>query len=94
MRLALKPLSRNASSCTFIESNKSSYLKLLENKNNLNAVGAKILETDGLKFLKSNDELFDVIFCDPPFGMFDSVDLIDLASQHLTNDGLIYFEST
>ena len=45
------------------------------------------------KFLKSNDELFDVIFCDPPFGMFDSIDLIDLASQHLTNDGLIYFES-
>ena len=37
--------------------------------------------------------MFDVIFCDPPFGMFDSVDLIDLASQHLTNDGLIYFES-
>ena len=91
--LGFEALSRNASSCTFIESNKSSYLKLLENKKNLNAVGAKILETDGLKFLKSNDELFDVIFCDPPFGMFDSIDLIDLASQHLTNDGLIYFES-
>jgi len=91
--LGFEALSRNASSCTFIESNKSSYLKLEENKNNLNAVKAKIFEGDGLKFLENNNELFDIIFCDPPFGILDSLDLIELANKSLTKNGLIYFES-
>ena len=91
--LGFEALSRNSLSCTFIESNKSSYLKLIENKNNLNALNAKIFEADSLNFLKSNNELFDVIFCDPPFGAFDSLELIEIIRRSLTKDGLIYFES-
>ena len=44
-------------------------------------------------FIKNNSESFDIIFCDPPFKMNETLLLIDRLRQLLNPEGIIYFES-
>ncbi|MBT4759698.1 MAG: 16S rRNA (guanine(966)-N(2))-methyltransferase RsmD [Nitrosomonadales bacterium] len=91
--LGFEALSRNAESCTFIENNPSTYQKLLENKKNLNADNAIIKKMSADFFIKDNEELFDIIFFDPPFILDNSIQLIELVRNFLMPKGVIYFET-
>ena len=91
--LGLEALSRNASSCIFIESNYEVYLNLIDNKRKLNVEHAFIKNMNAELFIKNNSESFDIIFCDPPFKMNETLLLIDRLRQLLNPEGIIYFES-
>ena len=82
--LGFEALSRNAESCTFVENNPSTFQKLIENKENLKADNA---------IIKKNDELFDIIFFDPPFVLDNSIQLIEFIRKFLKPHGVIYFET-
>ena len=91
--LGFEALSRNAQSCTFVENNPNTFKKLLENKKNLNAENADIKKIHADHFIKNNEELFDIIFFDPPFILDNSVQLIELIRKFLKPNGVIYFET-
>jgi len=91
--LGFEALSRNASSCIFVEKNKEIFTQLTNNKKYLNANMASILHCSADIFLKSNTKKFDVIFFDPPFMSKDDYELLDSLVYHLKPNGLIYMES-
>jgi 16S rRNA (guanine966-N2)-methyltransferase len=64
-----------------------------ENKKLLQAEKAQVYFTDALLFLQKNHIKFDIIFCDPPFNEGWEDKLFPQLANHLTKDGLIYFES-
>ena len=63
------------------------------NKKNLNAENADIKKIHADHFIKNNEELFDIIFFDPPFILDNSVQLIELIRKFLKPNGVIYFET-
>lgn len=90
--LGFEALSRNASSCVFVEKNKDSFIELMRNKDSLKANKASIVHGPAVNFLKNNKEEFDVIFFDPPFMNKDAYLLLDNLANHLKPEGLIYIE--
>ena len=44
-------------------------------------------------FIKNNEELFDIIFFDPPFVLDNSIQLIEFIRKFLKPNGVIYFET-
>jgi len=65
--LGIEAVSRGASACTFVESDRSLARLLAENLARLKIVDARVLETDALAMLNRTPEPFDIVFLDPPF---------------------------
>jgi 16S rRNA G966 N2-methylase RsmD len=59
----------------------------------LKADAAQILNMDALVFLDKNQQLFDVVFLDPPYhqGWLDKV--LAQLPKHLSAEGVIYVEA-
>lgn len=90
--LGFESLSRNAQSCILVDNNTLTISGLIDNKNNLNAKNALIVNSTAEIFLKNNDELFDIIFFDPPFASVDMYLLLSKIKSHLKPKGIIYLE--
>ena len=90
--LGFESLSRNAQSCILVDNNTLTISGLIDNKNNLNARNALIVNSTAEIFLKNNDELFDIIFFDPPFASVDMYLLLSKIKSHLKPKGIIYLE--
>ena len=91
--LGFESLSRNAESCSLVEKNRSTALNLTENANNLNAKNAFIVNSTAEIFLDNNNDLFDIIFYDPPFFIDNTNLLLSEIKNHLKPEGIIYFET-
>ena len=91
--LGFESLSRNAQLCTLVDSNKKTVLSLLDNKNNLNADNALIINSTAENFLKNNKDFFDIVFYDPPFVTVDPYPLLSEIKKHLKPNGYIYLET-
>ncbi len=66
--LGIEAISRGASGCTFVESDRMLARLLAENLARLKIDTARVLETDALNMLSRAAEPFDIAFLDPPFG--------------------------
>lgn len=86
-------LSRNAKALVMVEYAKLASQSLSENKAMLNAENCQILTMDAMPFLTSNQQLFDVIFCDPPYQKQWLDKLLPILGSHLSNDGVLYAEA-
>ncbi|MDB2599982.1 16S rRNA (guanine(966)-N(2))-methyltransferase RsmD [Gammaproteobacteria bacterium] len=87
--LGLEALSRGAHHVTFVEKEKILYKNI---KKNISQLGYedKIRATcsDAIKWLKTNQQKFDVIFLDPPFDQIDYKILIrTIYRSDVLNDG-------
>ena len=91
--LGFESLSRNAESCLLVEKKRSTALTLTDNSNNLNAENALIINSTAENFLDNNNDLFDIIFYDPPFLIGNPNFLLSEIKNHLKPDGIIYFET-
>ncbi|MDP3743009.1 MAG: 16S rRNA (guanine(966)-N(2))-methyltransferase RsmD [Methylotenera sp.] len=91
--MGFEALSRNAKSAVLVEKAPVVYKAILENKSTLNAINAQVLNDDALSFLGKNQQLFDVVFLDPPYnqGWLDKV--LPLLPAHLNNDAVVYAEA-
>ncbi len=91
--LGFEALSRNAASTVIVEKTPAVYKTILENKAVLKAENAQVLNIDALTFLAKNQQLFDVIFLDPPYnhGWLDQV--IPILPAHLSAHGVVYAEA-
>ena len=89
----IESLSRGASHLTSVESNSSVFKILLKNIK-------KICPNDDIKlhrstvdrFLNINNNKFDIIFADPPYGEFDFFDLKENISKFLNLNGIFCME--
>lgn len=91
--LGFEALSRNAKTAVMVEKTSVVYKAILENKTTLRANAAQVFNMDALSFLDKNQQLFDVIFLDPPYnqGWLDKV--LPLLSNHLSPQGVVYVEA-
>ena len=91
--MGFEALSRNAKSVTMIEQSGVAFKALNQNKALLNASDLLILQQDALLFLSQNKQLFDVIFCDPPYNKNWLGQLLPQLKQHLAPNGMVYAEA-
>jgi 16S rRNA (guanine966-N2)-methyltransferase len=92
--LGLEALSRGAAHVTFIEQDATAACDLDARLTQWQARGARVVQTDALRYLAGTAQRFDIVFLDPPF----ATDLLERAAALLEagawlKDGaLIYVE--
>jgi len=67
--LGLEAKSRGANHVTFVEQNSVLSDQLQQSIDMLGVHDISLQRTDSLQWIKNNDQKFDVIFLDPPFGL-------------------------
>ena len=90
--LGIEAISRGAKSVTLVDASKQVTENLKENLKSLSIENAKVINQKAEQFLGSNQQLFDLVFLDPPFdkGMLDLI--LDQIKPHLSKHALIYVE--
>ena len=91
--MGFEALSRNAKGVTMIEQSALAFKALKQNQTMLNASEMLILQQDALAFLSQNKQLFDIIFCDPPYNKDWLSQLLPQLKQHLAANGRVYVEA-
>lgn len=91
--LGFEALSRNAKNVTMIEQSALAFKALKQHQAMLNANEMLILQQDALVFLSQNKQLFDIIFCDPPYNKNWLEQLLPQLKQHLALNGKVYVEA-
>lgn len=86
-------LSRNAKSVVMVELSKQASKSLSQNKTLLKAENCQILNMDAMQFLASNQQRFDLIFCDPPYEKQWLDKLLPILGEHLSDKGVLYVEA-
>ena len=92
-QLGIEALSRGAKCCTFIDSSIKSYKIGIQNlKSTKLEKKAKVLLTDGIKFLRTIKEMYDIIFLDPPYKTDLLEQSLNIVSQKLNENGIVICE--
>jgi len=91
--LGFEALSRNAKNVVMVENSVLAYQSLMQNQQLLDAKNSHILRQDVLAFLSQNTQLFDVVFCDPPYHKAWLEKILPSLNQHLSPSGLLYIEA-
>lgn len=91
--MGFEALSRHAKSATLVERSAFVYRALLDNKDNLQAESAHIVHADALSYLAHNQQLFDVIFLDPPYHQGLLAEVMPVLASHLAPQGVVYAEA-
>lgn len=93
--LGIEALSRGANTCTFIEKNPKAAKIIEENLQHTKLSDQALLYVeDSIHFLKHTEELFDLIFLDPPYRLNllpESLNLI-ASKKLLSPDGVVVVE--
>ena len=83
--------SRGANSISFVENNRSSINLLKLNIKKFSDINCKIYNMDCFDFLKKTYS-FDLIFADPPYGLYDLKFLTNLVLNRLNFNGTFVLE--
>ncbi len=93
-QLGLEALSRGAAHCVFIEQNKAAAAIVIENAKNANLFeDSKVACMEATAYLQQANEQFDIVFLDPPFGSFESEDLLQKVAGVVAPGGSVLLES-
>lgn len=93
--LGLEALSRGAAFTTFVDSHKKVTQVLKEHLDLLNANGkAEVLQMDGVNFLNTNAQPYDLVFLDPPYHLDFMQKVIPLLETNgwLADNAMLYLE--
>ncbi len=90
--LGIEAVSRGAKSVTLVDANQQVTEILRKNLKTLSIINAKVVNQKAEQFLTNNEQLFDLVFLDPPFNkaMLDLI--MDKIKPHLSKHALIYVE--
>ena len=92
-QLGIEALSRGASHCTFVESNRQAYntvesnIKLCKMEHS-----SQLVFSDAVSFLSRKNQ-FDIAFLDPPYNKGLILDCLSKLVGNMSNDGVIICES-
>lgn len=93
-QLGIEALSRGAASCVFIDQSRTS-VELI--KTNLAKTGlaqqARVAAMDASAFLKSTQDVFDIILLDPPYAMEGLEEILALCAKRISPVGVLICES-
>lgn len=90
--LAFEAASRNASKVVAVETAKPALEALRSNQTTLNARNMEIVWSDGMRFLDSTPQRFDVVFLDPPFASDLLAAALERLPRILNAGALVYAE--
>ena len=92
--VSLEFLSRGCPKVLSVDRHPVSAKFLIQMQEDLSEDGWTILRRDAFAYIKKATEKFDLIFCDPPFGLKGLEDLPDLIFEHelLNDNGLLIIE--
>lgn len=85
--------SRNAKQVVMVEYSKAAAKSLRQNQSLLKADDCQVLNLDAMAFLASNQQKFDIIFCDPPYQKKWLDKLLPVLAEHLAEGGALYAEA-
>ena len=91
--LGIEALSRGASNLTFIEKNKDIAANLEHNLALLQADHFVLLVAEAMEYLNTTNQVYDVIFLDPPFGGKHLQQALKTIVERQIGAGFIYIES-
>ncbi|MEE8327300.1 MAG: RsmD family RNA methyltransferase, partial [Nitrosomonadaceae bacterium] len=91
--MGIEAASRGSEHVVMVESDRKVYSVLQSSLQKLRANQIELLMMDALKFIISDQRLFDVIFLDPPYQLGLLPKILNLLPSHLTQDSLIYLEA-
>ena len=91
--LGIEALSRGASRLTFIEEHEEIAAHLELNLAELKANHFDILITDAAAYLEATDQVFDIIFLDPPFDEDHLLQAITIIAKRKLSSRFVYIES-
>ena len=92
--LGIESISRGAKKVKFVDSIKQVISILKQNINMLNITDrCEIIYSDVFKFLKNENNMYDLIFADPPYGDYNFEELFDYVEPLLNKNGIFCFES-
>ncbi len=87
--LGFEALSRGAANTVLVENNRLLVQQLDENIRLLGTDSAHLVSADAMQWLKSTEQVFDIVFLDPPF----HTGLVGTACRSLRNKGNLAGES-
>jgi 16S rRNA (guanine966-N2)-methyltransferase len=92
--LGLEALSRGAARVQFVESAAAAAMDLRERLVQWGARGGSVTRMDGLRYLRTQPEVFDIVFLDPPFAAGALAAAARLLEERvwLAPEALIYVE--
>lgn len=91
--MGFEAASRHAQQVVMVEMNKQVASVLKTNQTHLQLSQSKIHCTDAFNFLRSCDQLFDVVFLDPPFGWLHWNQLLTQLTAYIQPQARVYLES-
>lgn len=95
-QIGIEAFSRNAKNVTIVD-NSSEAIKLI--KSNVSKIKSpheniKIVKSDALSFLKNTNEIFDIVFLDPPYKSADLlVSCLEMLPKSVSKDPIIITET-
>ncbi|MFI4846986.1 MAG: 16S rRNA (guanine(966)-N(2))-methyltransferase RsmD [Candidatus Makana argininalis] len=93
--LGFESISRRSNSVTFLEKNKNTAIELKYNLRRLKINNAIVINTDTIKWLKKNKNIYNIIYIDPPYKkdmIFKTIYLL-IKNFCINYNSFIYIES-
>ena len=95
--IGIESLSRGCSFCTFVDCNKTAINTIKKNISNLNITNARVImkkDDDAIKDFIENQEIFDIVFIDPPYKEGRYEELLDtfLNNNLISRKGIFVIE--
>ena len=89
--IGFEAASRGAQRVSFVEMNKKYLNQIIENSKKLDYNNFTFLRRDAQRFIKKCDS-FDIIFADPPYGIYNLNLLVENALKKIKKDGFLVVE--
>ncbi|MDR1003278.1 MAG: 16S rRNA (guanine(966)-N(2))-methyltransferase RsmD [Oscillospiraceae bacterium] len=94
-QIGLEAVSRGASEAVFVDKSPASINVI---KSNIAACGfedsCRVIRSDALSYLSSCAEMFDIVFADPPYGVYDMGEILEQAARITEKSGVIIAETS
>jgi 16S rRNA (guanine966-N2)-methyltransferase len=91
--LGFEAASRGAEQVLMVDNNRAVYKALQDNARKLALINVALRCDDGLKFVRQDNGLFDVVFLDPPFKSDYLPQILPWLEKSLAQGGVVYLES-
>ena len=91
-QMGIEALSRGAAESVFVDNRRESIEIVKKNLSSVKLSGGRVIQSDSLSFLRSNRNLFDLMFLDPPYGTGLLQAALSQAEASMKKTGLIICE--
>ncbi|MDD2362167.1 MAG: 16S rRNA (guanine(966)-N(2))-methyltransferase RsmD [Oscillospiraceae bacterium] len=98
-QMGLEALSRGAAGCVFVDKNPEAAAIIRRNisgmakRDNNTQKNAQVMNTDALAYLKKSNDMFDIVFIDPPYSSNLHAVALEAVEPHMNAGGVIICET-